>query len=91
MAKTTEELRENIPVMEHHKETIRRYVEGRCDPGSGLRAILEGRLFEAVRKVDNPTRLILGELALWIAQNIPFYCYGSPNHVAAWLRNEPEE
>jgi hypothetical protein len=71
--------------LEYLKEIIRRYIEGACDPGSGIRAILEGRLFDAIRKVDEPTRRVFGELAVWITQHVPFYMYGSPNHVAAWL------
>jgi hypothetical protein len=70
-------------------EIIERYMRGRCEPGSGIQAVLEGNLYEAVRRVDVPTRECLGELAHWIATHLPGDVYGSREKVQAWLHPAP--
>ena len=61
---------------------VRRYLEHGIEPGSGLRAILEGDLYAAVRRVPVAD---IGALAAWVWAALPIGCYGSRAVVDAWM------
>jgi hypothetical protein len=77
--------------MESHIETLRLYKEGGCEPGSCIRSVLEGDVFLAIRRADINTRQLLGDIVLWIVQNLPTGSYGSRAKVDAWIRLRQQE
>ena len=77
--------------MESHIETLRLYEEGGCEPGSCTRSILEGDVYMAIRRADLPTRQLLGDIVLWIVQNMPLGSYGSRAKVDAWIKMRRQE
>ncbi len=77
--------------MESHIETLRLYVEGGCEPGSCTRSILEGDVFLAIRRADINTRQLLGDIVLWIVQNMPLGSYGSRAKVDGWIMMRRQE
>ena len=68
---------------EQYREGMRRYIEEGIMPGSFLRAVLEDRLHDAVVRCDNISQL--KDIVLWIYNEAPSACWGSPEKVRDWI------
>lgn len=68
---------------ERYREGMRRYIEERIMPGSFLKAVLEDRLHDAVVRCDNISHL--KGIVMWIYNEAPSMCWGSPEKVKAWI------
>ncbi len=62
-----------------------RYVKHGIVPGSGLRAVLEGNLFQAKRSLDSYNWEYLGDIIDVIQYTLPRTSYGSREIVKAWI------
>jgi hypothetical protein len=80
-----------IRSMESHIETLLLYKDGGCEPGSFTRTLLEGDVFMAIRRADVNTRQLLGDIVLWIVQNMPLGSYGSRAKVDSWIKMRRQE
>ena len=69
---------------------IRNYIETGRPMGGFLTAVFENNLFGAVGKADLENRRDLTKLVIWIYNNAPMGCWGSPKKVSEWkgLNNE---
>ena len=68
---------------EQYRDGLRRYIEEGIMPGSFLRAVLEDRLHDAVVRCDNISQL--KDIVLWIYNEAPSICWGSPEKVRDWI------
>lgn len=67
-----------------HNGLARYIVSGRL-PGSFLRAVLRGELFEAVGRADDINRERLVDYVIFLHNYAPTGCYGSAEHVSGWV------
>jgi hypothetical protein len=76
----------------HIRETIRLYVERRCEPGHFMTAVLENNLKEACARADEINKYQLFDIVQFLYWEVPSICWGSPESVHEWLcRKEGEE
>lgn len=68
-----------------HGEAMRRYMEFRCDPGYGIKAILRNDLFTAITYCDAETQRNLEGIVKWLHNNAPPSAFGSDAKVEEWL------
>lgn len=66
-------------------EALMRYVRHGIVPGSGLRAVLEGDLFQAKRSLDSYNWEYLGDIVDVVQYTLPQASYGSREIVKAWV------
>jgi hypothetical protein len=72
----------------HVLDSINAYVTDRQRPGGFVTAVLEDRLTVALRAADSASRRGLDDILLYVWNEIPATCWGSPARVAAWLGEE---
>lgn len=70
------------------KDSLDRYVNHRIETGSFMRAVLENDLFEAINRGDKDSLEALPNIVRYIYNNVRSDCYGSPQRVREWLKNE---
>ena len=73
-------------VMQPH---VRAYVEEHQPVGGFLFAVLSNNLVDAFGKADPDNRAAMREWCLWLWNDIPGKCWGSPEKVEAWLKWHP--
>lgn len=54
-------------------------------------AVLSNDLKEACGRADSFNRRILFEIVVWLYNNAPITCWGSPEKVDAWLTAKAKE
>lgn len=64
---------------------MRRYIENGIPPGSFLTAVLSNDLMEAFRRADDVNRLAMLDYAMFLHNEAPCGCFGSPEHVKDWI------
>jgi hypothetical protein len=72
-------------------DSINAYVKDRQRPGGFVTAVLEDRLTAALRAADSASRRGLDDILLYVWNEIPATCWGSPARVAEWLGEENPE
>ena len=65
-------------------EALMRYVKHGILPGSGLKAVLEGDLFQAKRSLDSYNWRCLDDIVDVVQYTLPQASYGSRELVKAW-------
>ena len=70
---------------EHLRGTMHRYIDGKIKPGGFLTAVLENNLTYAICRADSINEKHMKEIVLWLCNEAPFPCWGSPAKVTAWL------
>ena len=70
------------------KEGIDRYVNHRIPTGAFLEAVLSNDLKGAFGRADEDNRRDLFEIVSYCYNEIPGDCWGSPERVSAWLKQE---
>ena len=70
-----------MATLEDHIETIQRYVEHGCEPGSCTLAILENDLAGACANADMTSRYLLFDIVHYLYNNVSRECWGSPERV----------
>lgn len=71
---------------ERYRQGMRRYIEERIMPGHFLRAVLEDKLHVAVVTCDILPQI--RDIVVWVYNEAPSQCWGSPEKVARWVRRE---
>jgi len=72
-------------------EGLMRYVKHGIIPGAGLRAVLEGDLFQAKRSLDSYNWEYLGDIIDVVQYTLPQASYGSREIVKAWINMSDSE
>lgn len=73
-------------VPEHLHGGLVRYLVQHIQPGHFLTAVLENDLREAMGRADDVSRAGLYSIVLFLYNDAPAPCWGSPEAVAAWLK-----
>lgn len=66
-------------------ESLERYEKEHVPTGGFLRAVLSNDLAEAALRADEYNRQILQQLIVYIHNEMPQECWGSPEKVRAWI------
>jgi hypothetical protein len=74
-------------VPEHCISGLVRYVTDGVAPGDFLMAVLEGDLFEALGRADDTNIRALPEYGMFLWNDVPAICKGSPERVRAWINH----
>ena len=69
----------------HMRETARLYVERGVLNDSFLEAVVENNLKMAFFYADETNRARMHDWVMWLYNDAPAYCQGSPAKVAAWI------
>lgn len=69
---------------EHNRDGMERYIEQGATPGDFLLAVLSNDLMGAFGKADPINMVNVQNIALWLYNNAPPLCFGSPENVARW-------
>jgi hypothetical protein len=77
-------------VQGHILQSLDDYAEKGWEPGGFLVACLCNDLMGAVARADDRNVRVLRDIALYIHNELPSPCHGSPEHVAAWLKKHAE-
>jgi hypothetical protein len=78
-------------VPEHMHDSYVRYLLEGIPPGSFLTAVLENNLSEACGRADTTNRRTLFEHVMFLYNDAPFDCWGSPVNVSEWIRQCGEQ
>ncbi len=65
---------------------IARYVKDGVRPGGFLTAVFENDLFEALGRADPESLTALRDLVIYVYNETPSQCWGSPAHMQEWMR-----
>lgn len=78
----------SLPI--HMRGAMQLYIERGINPGSFLTAVLENDLMKAAERADEINKYAFFEYCVFLYNEAPTACYGSPEAVASWkgLRNE---
>lgn len=78
-----ESLRAAVP--EHTLASLDRYVDHRIPPGGFLQAVLENDLKGSLGRADLTNRAAIHDIVMYVYNEIPGNCQGSPEKVKRWL------
>lgn len=71
----------------HMQDGARRYIEHGIPPGHFLQAVLRNDFMEAFRRADDVNTECMRDWAVFLSSHAPIGCYGSPEHVADWIKS----
>jgi hypothetical protein len=71
---------------EHMRDSMKAYIEGRVPPGGFLTAVLSNNLMDACARADHINIKRLPDYCLFLYNEAPRGCHGSPEKVKAWLK-----
>ena len=74
----------------HLRESFRRYIEQGIPPGSFMRALLSNDLREIFARADELNGSEVRNYVMWLWNNAPAFCWGSPEAVDAWIARHAE-
>lgn len=77
---------ERLP--EHIRDGLENYIEHHRAVGHFLTAVLSNDLLEACARADQTNRYRLFDIVDWLYNEAPSVCWGSPEKVGAWLKQE---
>lgn len=70
---------------EHMQASARRYVERGIPGGSFLNAVVSNDLTGAFARADDINTAAMRDWVMWLHNDAPVGCYGSPEHVRDWV------
>lgn len=70
----------------HMQDTARRYVEKGYQGGSFFTAVVSNDFMGAWRNADDINTAAMRDWAIWLFNDVPRGCYGSPEHVREWIK-----
>jgi len=76
-------------VPSHLHEGLQRYVVHHIPTGSFLLAVLSNDLREACARADTHCQSRIWNIVYFLVNYCPLGCWGSTEHVRAWLENRP--
>lgn len=69
----------------HMQNTARLYVECGIPGGSFFNAVVSNDLVGAFARADEANAAALRDWVMWLHNDAPVGCYGSPEHVHDWI------
>lgn len=72
---------------EHMQAGMQLYIERGIAPGSFQRAVLSNDFMEAFNRADDVNTAAMRDYASFLNNEAPGGCYGSPQHVADWIKS----
>lgn len=79
-------IRDRVP--QHTLEALDMYVKERIPTGDFLYAVLTNNLMEAFGRADELNREALYDICVYVYNEIPGICHGSPEKVESWLNGK---
>ena len=73
-------------IPEHGKEALARYIVYHIKPGGFLSCLLENNLQDTVGKADDINMPNIAAYVIWLYNNAPAICWGSPEKVREWCK-----
>lgn len=70
----------------HMRGAAQRYVEKGIPPGSFLTAVLSNDFKGAFARADDANISAMRDWAMWLYNDAPCGCQGSPESVSAWIK-----
>lgn len=70
----------------HMQDTARLYVERGIPGGSFFTAVVCNDLIGAFSRADDDNTAAMRDWVMWLHNEAPVGCYGSPEMVAAWTK-----
>ena len=70
---------------DYMRDGARRYVQHGNKPGAFLTAVLSNDFMKAFMCADYVNTAAIRDWAIWLHNDAPCACYGSPARVAAWI------
>lgn len=67
------------------KDSLIRYAEHGIPTGGFLKAVLSNNLTDSVARADEENLLDLYQIVIYVYNEMPSLCHGSPERVAAWI------
>lgn len=78
-------------IEDRFKEAIDRYYQHGIPTGSFLEAVLENNLKEAIGRADSDAIENLKDIVIYLYNDIPSICWGSPEKVKNWFVKKHSE
>ena len=75
----------------HMQEGMRNYIEHGILPGGFLTAVLENDLMGAISKADDFNKRRLHDYGMFLYNEVPASCFGSPEAVQKWIASFGKE
>src|SRR5438552_6074604 len=75
---------------EHMREGFQRWIEQGIEMGDFGMAVLRGDLFEAFSRADAINTARMRDIVMFLYNDAPHGCYGSPAKVEAWRKAHKE-
>ena len=69
----------------HMQDGMRLYIENGIPPGCFQTAVLSNDLMGAFRRADDVNRMAILDYAMFLFNEAPGGCFGSPEHVKDWI------
>lgn len=82
---------EDYNVPEHTQDALTRYIENRLSPGGFLTSVLSNDLFGAMGRADIMNRYAIYEICMWLYNEAPSNCFGSPEKVREYLEGKDND
>ena len=73
------------------KYQIDEYVKDKIPPGGFLNAVLSNNLMEAFVRADENNAFHMKDIMMYLYNNVPFTCWGSPESITEWLYPKEEQ
>lgn len=73
-------------VPQHDRAGLVRYITEHTGVGSFLRAVIQNDLSEAATRADKSNLRNLPAIVIWLRNEAPSECWGSPEKNKAWLK-----
>lgn len=70
---------------QHMHGALERYIDKGIPPGGFLTAVLSNDLRNAVGRADAENRERIGDYVIYLYNDAPSVCWGSPEKVEAWI------
>ena len=72
----------------HMVDGARRYIEHGIMPGGFMMAVLDNDLGGAFARADEVNTAAMKQWAMWLYNDAPGGCWGSPRITEAWMEHE---
>ena len=76
-------------IPQYTKHQIDDYVKNHMPPGDFVKSVLSNNLIEAMMRADDINLHSLRDITLYVYNDIPSTCWGTPEKVEEWLN--PQE
>jgi hypothetical protein len=83
--------RDPSDIPDHMMAGLRRWIDNGVVPGSFLQAVLANDLRDACGQADESNILLLRAYVIFLYNDAPAACWGSPEKMQAWIKHKAAE